>query len=120
MMISLPMCFFISKPESIICNGLHAINLISFVIIHDLLLNYLISFADCDCVIYNGIVLQKNWREYMTAVYKSIDLFAGIGGIRLGFDQAFQQSIETVFISEWDKNAQKTYYANFTDKVKIN
>ena len=41
--------------------------------------------------------------------YKSIDLFAGIGGIRLGFDQAFGQEIETVFVSEWDINAQKTY-----------
>lgn len=29
--------------------------------------------------------------------YKSIDLFAGIGGIRLGFELAFGDSIETVF-----------------------
>jgi DNA (cytosine-5)-methyltransferase 1 len=27
-------------------------------------------------------------------MYKSIDLFAGIGGIRLGFDQAFKDDIE--------------------------
>ena len=47
--------------------------------------------------------------------YKSIDLFAGIGGIRLGFDQAFDNEIKTVFVSEWDENAQKTYKANFTD-----
>ncbi|MDR3293996.1 MAG: DNA cytosine methyltransferase [Clostridiales bacterium] len=44
---------------------------------------------------------------------KSIDLFAGIGGIRLGFDRAFGESIETVFVSEWDAYAQKTYKANF-------
>lgn len=31
-------------------------------------------------------------------VYKSIDLFAGIGGIRLGFDRAFKDEIETVFV----------------------
>jgi len=49
-----------------------------------------------------------------------IDLFAGIGGIRLGFDQAFKDEIETVFISEWDENAQKTYAANFIDSIKIN
>lgn len=55
----------------------------------------------------------------MTSVFKSIDLFAGIGGIRLGFDQAFQQSIETVFICEWDRNAQKTYTANFKDQIPI-
>ena len=32
---------------------------------------------------------------------KSIDLFAGIGGIRLGFEQAFGEELETVFVSEW-------------------
>jgi DNA (cytosine-5)-methyltransferase 1 len=47
--------------------------------------------------------------------YRSIDLFAGIGGIRLGFDGAFGEKIETVFISEWDNYAQKTYKANFND-----
>ncbi len=51
--------------------------------------------------------------------YKSIDLFAGIGGIRLGFDQAFDNSIETVFVSEWDEFAQKTYKANFHDNLEI-
>lgn len=44
---------------------------------------------------------------------KSIDLFAGIGGIRLGFDLAFGEEIETVFVSEWDEHAQKTYKSNF-------
>ena len=39
--------------------------------------------------------------------YKSIDLFAGIGGIRLGFEKAFGKQIETVFVSEWDEHAQK-------------
>ena len=50
---------------------------------------------------------------------KSIDLFAGIGGIRLGFDQAFGGNIKTVFVSEWDKFAQKTYKANFHDEFEI-
>ena len=44
---------------------------------------------------------------------KSIDLFAGIGGIRLGFEQAFGEELKTVFVSEWDEYAQKTYRANF-------
>ena len=52
-------------------------------------------------------------------VYKSIDLFAGVGGIRLGFERAFKDEIETVFVSEWDKPAQETYKANFGDKVTI-
>ncbi|AMD94640.1 DNA cytosine methyltransferase [Leptotrichia sp. oral taxon 847] len=52
--------------------------------------------------------------------YKSIDLFAGIGGVRLGFEYAFKKNIETIFISEIDKKAQETYKANFTDKLNIN
>lgn len=46
-------------------------------------------------------------------MYKSIDLFAGIGGIRLGFEQAFKDEIKTVFVSEWDNKAVETYKANF-------
>ena len=52
-------------------------------------------------------------------VYHSIDLFAGIGGIRMGFDRAFGQNIDTVFVSEWDKPAQQTYTANFRDNFDI-
>ena len=48
-------------------------------------------------------------------MYRSIDLFAGIGGIRLGFEQAFGNDIKTVFVSEWDKKAVETYKANFDD-----
>lgn len=39
-----------------------------------------------------------------------IDLFAGIGGTRLGFERA---GGESVFSSEWDRDCQKTYQANF-------
>lgn len=39
-----------------------------------------------------------------------IDLFAGIGGIRLPFNE---MGYRCVFSSEWDKHAQKTYLANF-------
>lgn len=52
-------------------------------------------------------------------MYKSIDLFAGIGGIRLGFDKAFKKKINTVFVSEWDEKAQQTYRINFKDKFEI-
>lgn len=41
-----------------------------------------------------------------------IDLFAGIGGIRLPFQQL---GGKCVFSSEWDKFAQKTYAANYGD-----
>lgn len=49
---------------------------------------------------------------------KTIDLFAGIGGIRLGFESAFPDS-KTVFVSEWDEYAQKTYSENFNDGFDI-
>lgn len=42
-----------------------------------------------------------------------IDLFAGIGGIRLAFEA---HGCECVFSSEWDKYAQDTYEANFGER----
>lgn len=39
-----------------------------------------------------------------------IDLFAGIGGTRLGFERAGGKCI---FSSEWNPTAQKTYFENF-------
>ena len=45
---------------------------------------------------------------------KVIDLFAGIGGIRLGVEQAFG-GVDCVFTSEIDKHAVTTYKANFGD-----
>ena len=41
---------------------------------------------------------------------KFIDLFAGIGGIRIPFDEL---GYECVFSSDWDKKACETYRANF-------
>ena len=52
-------------------------------------------------------------------MYKSIDLFAGIGGIRLGFDQAFGNDIKIVFVSEWDDKAVETYKANFGNDIDV-
>lgn len=45
-----------------------------------------------------------------------IDLFAGIGGIRKGFEAVGGKCI---FTSEWDSYAQKTYRANFPDDHEI-
>jgi DNA (cytosine-5)-methyltransferase 1 len=47
---------------------------------------------------------------------KFIDLFAGIGGIRLGFEQAMRShciETECVLSSEIDKHSQQTYALNF-------
>jgi DNA (cytosine-5)-methyltransferase 1 len=45
-----------------------------------------------------------------SAKFTFIDLFAGIGGIRYGFEK---QGGRCVFTSEWNTYAQKTYLANF-------
>ena len=44
--------------------------------------------------------------------FNFIDLFAGIGGIRRGFDAI---GGHCVFTSEWNKYAQQTYAANYRD-----
>lgn len=46
-----------------------------------------------------------------------IDLFAGIGGLRRGFDSI---GGHCVFTSEWNKYAQHTYATNFRDNHPIN
>lgn len=49
-------------------------------------------------------------RSNKDSDFTFIDLFAGIGGIRLPFQK---QGGECVFTSEIDKHAQKTYFANY-------
>ena len=49
--------------------------------------------------------------------FKTLDLFAGIGGIRLGFEKA---GFETVFANDFEKACEKTYNLNFeTTKLTI-
>lgn len=42
--------------------------------------------------------------------FEIIDLFAGVGGIRMGFER---NGFKCVFSSEWDTFSQKTYSTNF-------
>lgn len=44
---------------------------------------------------------------------KFIDLFCGIGGMRLAFESV---GCECLFSSDWDKYAQETYLANFGER----
>tara|TARA_S200000501_G_scaffold370837_1_gene412746 strand:+ start:230 stop:1417 length:1188 start_codon:yes stop_codon:yes gene_type:complete len=59
-----------------------------------------------------NINLQKQKDEQFTF----IDLFAGIGGLRKGFESIGGKCI---FTSEWDKYAQITYKANFPGEHEI-
>ena len=56
----------------------------------------------------------------MTNILTMIDLFAGIGGIRLGFENAAKAMTDVdlwcTFSSEWDRFAQDTYEANHGDR----
>lgn len=51
-------------------------------------------------------------RDAGAGDFTFIDLFAGIGGLRLAFESIGGRC---VFTSEWDKYSQKTYRANFPD-----
>ncbi len=67
-------------------------------------------------------ISQKKVKNNKNSKFKFIDLFAGIGGIRIGFESV---GGECVFTSEWDLPAQRTYQANFGemphgDITKIN
>lgn len=63
------------------------------------------------------IITRLGPRDYqispVSREIRFIDLFAGIGGMRLGFEAA---GARCVFSCEWDKHAQRTYEANFGDK----
>lgn len=67
-----------------------------------------------DEVQYNKIMSFATVKPYMNKTVKPrfryIDLFAGIGGIRIPFQEL---GGECVFTSEWDAFAQKTYRINF-------
>lgn len=51
---------------------------------------------------------------------KIIDLFSGIGGIRIGLEQAFgKENVECILSSEKDKFAIQTYISNFGTENEI-
>lgn len=56
-------------------------------------------------------------RKARVGDFKFIDLFAGIGGLRMAFESI---GGECVFTSEWDSYAQRTYMANFPATHELN
>ena len=57
-------------------------------------------------------LFQAPFLAPQTPKFTFIDLFAGIGGFRMAFQNL---GGECVFSSEWDEQAKKTYYANYGD-----
>lgn len=57
-----------------------------------------------------SMMARKQEPVHKDGKFTFIDLFAGIGGMRIAFTK---QGGVCVFSSEWDKYAQKTYFDNF-------
>lgn len=55
---------------------------------------------------------NKNQPDHEGYSFKFIDLFAGIGGMRLAYESA---GGKCVYSNEWNRNSQITYFANFGD-----
>ena len=55
-------------------------------------------------------LFQAPFQAPANPQFTFIDLFAGIGGFRMAFQNL---GGECVFSSEWDEQAKKTYYANY-------
>lgn len=62
------------------------------------------------------VIASKPAKMKPESKFTFIDLFAGIGGIRMGFEA---QGGRCVYTSEWDSYAQKTYVDNFPDDHNI-
>ena len=56
---------------------------------------------------------QQKSQKKVDASFTFIDLFAGIGGMRIAFDHA---GGHCVYSSEWNNYSQQTYLANFGEQ----
>lgn len=74
--------------------------------IHD----YVISAVNFKIKEQLSLYSARSKKEHSTARFNFIDLFAGIGGMRIAFEAV---GGECVYSSEWDKYSQATYFSNF-------
>lgn len=66
-----------------------------------------------EAVAYYVSDIKKKKKSQTGKQFTFIDLFAGIGGMRIAFDRAGGQC---VYSNEWNKYSQQTYFANFGDQ----
>ncbi len=72
------------------------------------------SIQDCLSVaIRRFLVRNKEDIPHKETNYTFIDLFAGIGGMRIAYERA---GGHCVYSNEWNKYSQKTYFANFGEQ----
>ena len=55
---------------------------------------------------------MKKPKKNMEKEFRTLDLFAGVGGIRLGFERA---GFKTIFANDIDKFCKETYDLNFSE-----
>ncbi len=73
------------------------------------------TLQDCvrEAVAYYVTDMRRRQQETRDSHFTFIDLFAGIGGIRIAFDRAGGRC---VYSCEWNKYSQQTYFANFGEQ----
>ena len=64
----------------------------------------------CNNELHDHSCNSKNTNHTASSIYTFIDLFAGIGGMRLAYEAA---GGKCVYSNEWNKYCQKTYSINF-------
>lgn len=57
--------------------------------------------------------MKKRKQDNTSGKFRFIDLFAGIGGMRIAFEHA---GGKCVYSNEWNKYSQQTYFANFGEQ----
>ncbi|MFA6130739.1 MAG: transcriptional repressor LexA [Patescibacteria group bacterium] len=60
--------------------------------------------------------INQTQRQKSKHGFKTIDLFAGVGGIRMGFERA---GFKTVFANDFEPRCKETYDLNFRDSKLI-
>lgn len=83
--------------------------------LNDYSANVNLSVQDCvrEAVASYVTDIKKRYQMADREGFSFIDLFAGIGGMRLGFERA---GCHCVYSSEWNKYSQQTYFANFGEQ----
>lgn len=73
------------------------------------------SMQDCvrEAVAYYVTDMRRKQKDTSNKQFSFIDLFAGIGGMRIAFDRAGGYC---VYSNEWNKYSQQTYFANFGEQ----
>ncbi len=75
------------------------------------------TMQDCvrEAVAYYITNVRKKQCEALGGRFTFIDLFAGIGGMRIAFER---NGGRCVYSSEWNKYCQQTYFVNFGEQPK--